>query len=71
MTFVAVADRISIAKVVIPGLQQMLSVLLHKFVQPSDLCTTKPATATKPDRIKPMFGDLVKTEGLLFSIVAI
>jgi len=39
----------------------MLSVLLDKFVQPSDLGSAKPATGMKPDRIKPEFGNLIIT----------
>ncbi len=58
-TWRAVADRISIAKVVIPLSQQVLQVFLYEFVQPSDLSSAKPATAAKSDRIKPEFRDLV------------
>src|SRR5271157_4538549 len=60
-TFLAVAGRISTAKVVIPLPQQMLSVLLNKSVQPSDLRSTEATTALKPDRIKPELRNLVIT----------
>jgi hypothetical protein len=60
-TFLAVVGRISTAKVVIPVPQQILSVLLNKSVQPSDLGSTEATAALKPDRIKPELRNLVIT----------
>jgi hypothetical protein len=60
-TFLAVAGRISTAKVVIPLPQQILSVLLNKSVQPIDLGSTKATAALNPDRIKPELRNLVIT----------
>jgi hypothetical protein len=58
-TCLAADNLMSIAKVVIPGPDQLLCIVLHKFVEALDLGSGKPSAILKPNRVRPEFGNLV------------
>lgn len=55
-TFCALASWISLAKEVIPCLQELVPMLLHHSSNPSQLCPTKTSGSCQRNRVKPVLG---------------